>query len=99
MQTELNTQSGMTTKTLVPFLALAFGLGWGMIALLILFTEEIVAIFGEISISNPLFILAVYSPGIAGVFLVWRKYGIKGLGSFFRRLTLVCMRSASGVRG
>jgi membrane protease YdiL (CAAX protease family) len=88
MQTELNTQSGMTTKTLVPFLALTFGLTWGIAALLILFTDEIVAIFGEISASNPLFILAVYSPGFVGVFLVWRKYGIKGLGSFFRRLTL-----------
>lgn len=88
MQTELNTQSGMTTKTLVPFLALTFGLTWGIAALLILFTDEIVAIFGEISMSNPLFILAVYSPGFAGVFLVWCKYGIKGLGSFFRRLTL-----------
>jgi uncharacterized protein len=35
-----------------------------------------------------LFILAVYSPGIAGVLLVLRHYGVKGLGSFFRRLTL-----------
>lgn len=85
---ELNTQSGMTTKTLVSFLALTFGLTWGIAALLLLFNDEIVAIFGEISMSNPLFILAVYSPGFAGVFLVWRKYGIKGLGSFFRRLTL-----------
>jgi membrane protease YdiL (CAAX protease family) len=53
-----------------------------------LFYDQVVAIFGEISPSNPLFILAVYSPGVAGVFLVWRHYGIKGLGSFFRRLTL-----------
>ncbi len=88
MQTELNTQSGMTTKTLVPFLALTFGLTWGIAALLIFFTDQIVAIFGEISSSNPLFILAVYSPGIVGVLLVWRKYGVKGLVSFFRRLTL-----------
>jgi membrane protease YdiL (CAAX protease family) len=29
-----------------------------------------------------------YSPGIAGAFLVWRHYGLKGLDSFFRRLTL-----------
>jgi membrane protease YdiL (CAAX protease family) len=35
-----------------------------------------------------LFILAVYAPGFAGVFLVWRHYGLKGLGSYFRRLTL-----------
>ncbi|HNT78666.1 MAG TPA: type II CAAX endopeptidase family protein [Anaerolineae bacterium] len=88
MQTKLNTQSSMKTKTLIPFLALTFGLTWGIAALFMLFTDQIIAIFGELSISNPLFILAVYSPGFAGVFLVWRQYGLKGVGSFFRRLTL-----------
>jgi membrane protease YdiL (CAAX protease family) len=78
----------MTVKTLVPFLALTFGLTWGIAALLILFPDQIVAIFGEISNRNPLYILATWSPGIAGVLLVWRSYGLKGLGSFFRRLTL-----------
>jgi membrane protease YdiL (CAAX protease family) len=57
-------------------------------SLLILFTDQIVATFGEITMSNPLFILAVYSPGIAGVLLVLWHYGLKGLVSFFRRLTL-----------
>jgi membrane protease YdiL (CAAX protease family) len=88
MQVKNITQSGMTIKTLIPFLALTFGLTWGLAVLFILFTDQIVAIFGELSISNPLFILAVYSPGFAGVFLVLRHYGLKGLGSFFRRLTL-----------
>jgi len=89
MQTKSKTaSSGMTVKTLVPFLALAFGLTWGIAALLILFTDQIVATFGEITMSNPLFILAVYSPGIAGVLLVLWHYGLKGLVSFFRRLTL-----------
>jgi membrane protease YdiL (CAAX protease family) len=78
----------MTTKTLAPFLALTFGLTWGLAALLILMYDQVVAIFGEFSYTNPLFILAVYSPGIAGVFLVWWHYGLKGLGSFFWRLTL-----------
>jgi membrane protease YdiL (CAAX protease family) len=78
----------MKTKTLIPFLALTFGLTWGIAALLIFFTDQVVAIFGELSSSNPLYILAVYSPGIVGIFLVWRNYGLKGLGSFFRRLTL-----------
>jgi hypothetical protein len=78
----------MTTKTIRPFLALTFGLTWGLAALLFLFYEQIVAIFGEVGPTNPLFILAVYSPGIAGVFLVWRHYGVHGLGSFFRRLAL-----------
>jgi membrane protease YdiL (CAAX protease family) len=67
----------MKTKTLIPFLALTFGLTWGLAAVLIF-----------VSFSTPVFILAVYSPGIVGIFLVWRYYGLKGLGSFFRRLTL-----------
>ena len=78
----------MTTRSLGPFFALAFGLGWGLAAPAILVTEQVEAIFGPISGTNPLFILAVYSPGIAGVLLVWRHYGLTGLGRFFRRLTL-----------
>lgn len=78
----------MKTKTLIPFFAITFGLTWGLVAMLILFYDQIVAIFGEVSMTNPLFILAAYSPGIAGIFLVWRNYGLKGLGNFFRRLTL-----------
>ena len=78
----------MKTKTLIPFLALTFGLTWGLAALLFLFYDQITAIFGEVSPGNPLFILAVYSPGIAGFLLVLRHYGLRGLGSFLRRLTL-----------
>jgi uncharacterized protein len=88
MEITSTTHTGITTKTIIPFLALTFGLTWGLAALLILFYDQIVAIFGEIGYTNPLFILAVYSPGFAGVFLIWRHYGLKGLGSFFRRLTL-----------
>jgi hypothetical protein len=60
-------------------------LAGGLVVLLILFTEQIEAIFGPVSGTNPLFILAVHSPAIAGVVLVWRHYGLRGLGSFFRR--------------
>ena len=76
MQTKPKTQ-GMTVKTLVPFLILTFTLTWGLAAVLIF-----------VSFSTPVFLLAVYSPGIVGIILVWRYYGLKGLGSFFRRLTL-----------
>jgi membrane protease YdiL (CAAX protease family) len=78
----------MSVRTLITFFALAFGLSWGSLALLILFQDQMEAIFGEVSATNPLFLLAVYTPGIAGVFLVWRHYGIKGLLSFFKRITL-----------
>jgi len=78
----------MTVRSLIPFLALSFGLTWGIAAILILFPDQITAIFGEIGLGNPLIILAVYSPGFAGILLVWWHYKLKGLGSFFRRLTL-----------
>lgn len=79
----------MTKGTLAPFLAISFGLTWGLVALLFVAYDQIVAIFGEVSMSNPLFILAVYSPLIASTIMVWNKLGFKSLGSFFRRITLV----------
>ena len=78
----------MKLKTLIPFLALTFGLTWGLAALFFMFPDLITAIFGEPGLTNPLVIVAIYSPGIVGIFMVWRHYGLKGLGSFFRRLTL-----------
>jgi Na+/proline symporter len=87
-RTTEKTRRGMSFGSLGAFFALAFGLTWGIAALLVLFPDQIEAIFGELSHTHPLFILAVYSPGFAGVFLVWRHYGASGLGSFFRRLTL-----------
>jgi membrane protease YdiL (CAAX protease family) len=78
----------MSLRTLGAFFALTFGLSWGAIAFMILFPNQIEAIFGDLGTTNPLFILAVYGPGIAGVLLVLWNYGLKGLGSFFRRFTL-----------
>lgn len=78
----------MKTKTIIPFLGMTFALTWGLAALLFLFYDQIVSIFGEVSPANPLYILAVYSPGITGIALVFRYYGLKGLAGFFRRLTI-----------
>ena len=66
--------AGMTPRTLRAFFALAFALGWGVLAALILFTTQVEAIFGEISGTNPVFIVAVYSPAIAAVFLTLFPY-------------------------
>ena len=78
----------MGTKTLVSFLALTFGLSWIPMALFMLFPDQLTPLFGEISTSNPFFLLAVYAPSLSGIFLIWHHYGLKGLGSFFRRLFL-----------
>jgi len=76
----------MGTKTLLSFLGLTFGLSWVPMSLFILFADQFTALFGEMSSTNPVFLLAVYAPGLSGIFLVWRHYGLNGVGSFFRRL-------------
>jgi len=76
----------MGTKTLWAFLTLTFGLSWVPMALFMLFADQFTAIFGEMSSTNPFFLLAVYAPGLSGIFLIWRHYGLRGLGSFLRRL-------------
>jgi uncharacterized protein len=78
----------MGTKTLLSFLALTFGLSWVPMALFMIFPDQLTPIFGEISTSNPFFLLAIYAPGISGIILIWQHYGLKGLGSFIQRLTL-----------
>ena len=78
----------MGTKTLWSFLGLTFGLSWVPMSLFMLFADQFTALFGEMSATNPFFLLAVYAPGLSGVILIWRHYGLKGLGSFVRRLML-----------
>ena len=67
----MNRHGEMSMRSLGPFLAIAFGLAWCLLALMILFTSQVEAVFGPVSGTNPLFILAVYAPGIAAILLVW----------------------------
>ncbi len=82
------TQRRMGIRTLVTFFAIAFGVGWGLPILMILFPDQTTAVFGPMGYTNPLFILAVYAPAIAGISLVLRHDGLTGLRRYFRRLTL-----------
>ena len=84
----------MGMRTLRWFFILAFGLGWGLGFLMVIFADQIETIFGEISGTNPIFVFVVYSPAIAALFLIWRAYGGRGLRSYFRRLTLWRMPAA-----
>ena len=71
-----------------PFLAIAFGLTWGIATALVLFPDPIEAVFGELSMTNPLFILAVYGPAIAGLAVVGAHGGVGGLKGFLARVLL-----------
>lgn len=70
------------------FFTLVFLLGWGIGVLMVVFMDRVEAVFGEIGYTNPVFILLVYSPGISGLYLVWRAHGVEGLKRFLRRLAL-----------
>jgi hypothetical protein len=50
------TLPGMRFASLGPFFALTFALGWGVAALLIVFTDRIEAVFGPLGYTNPVFI-------------------------------------------
>jgi len=84
----MKTQLQMTTKTLKPFLLITIVLAWGVAATLIFFHDQIAAIFGEISLTNPLLILAVYAPGFGSLVLILHHYEMKGSGKFVQRLTM-----------
>ncbi len=76
----------MTTKILIPFLTITFGLTRGLALCFVLFLDAIISVFGPLSMTNPLFLLAVYSPGIAAFTLVIHQAGFKGLGRFVGRV-------------
>jgi len=80
--------AGLTFGSLRGFFLAAFGLSWGAGMLYVVFQAQLDAVFGPMGYTNPVFILMVYSPGIAGVFMVWRHYGNSGLREFFRRFML-----------
>ena len=73
-------------NTLCLFFILTFSLTWGLVGLLIFFTDSVEKLFGEVSASNPLFMLAVYAPAISSLFLIWATYGKNGVIRFLHRL-------------
>ena len=84
----VQTSRSMTMRTLRTFFIATFVLSWGVGILLVSFPDRSAALFGPMGYTNPVFILIVYTPGIVGVVLVLLHSGIRGLGSFVRRLTL-----------
>lgn len=78
----------LTGRLIRRFFLLTFLIGWGLSILMMIFSEQVEAMFGEIGYTNPVFILVVWSPAIAAFYLVWRNYGWSGVRSFARRATM-----------
>jgi membrane protease YdiL (CAAX protease family) len=78
----------MKRHPLLAFFALTFGLTWGLGACFALFPVQLEAVFGKVSVANPLFILAVYAPSISAIIVTGLIDGAAGirqlLGGFLR---------------
>lgn len=74
--------------SLIPFLLIAFGLAWGILALFIFLPGQMTGMFGSLTGQHPLFFLCVYAPAIAAFIIVAYHGGRKGIQSFLSRLFL-----------
>jgi membrane protease YdiL (CAAX protease family) len=78
----------MKRRPLLAYFAMTFGLTWGLGACFFLFPAQLTAAFGKVSVTNPLFILAVYAPGISALVVTGAIDGAAGirllLGRFLR---------------
>jgi len=74
------------SHALLLFVLLTFGITWSVIGAYIFFPEQATDRFGEISGSHPLYFLATWAPGIAGILLVLGFGGARGLRAFLARL-------------
>ena len=78
----------LTVRSVWRFFLATFAVSWGLGVAIVLFMDQIEALFGPMGYTNPVFILLVYSPGFVGTYMIWRHYGLAGLTMFLRRLTL-----------
>ena len=78
----------IATVSVLLFLAITFGLTWGLASALLLFPDTLTYWFGPLEMTNPLFLLAVYAPAIAAFTLIGREAGVSGCREFVRRLAL-----------
>jgi CAAX protease family protein len=76
----------MKRRPLLGFFVLTFGLTWGLGACFALFPNQLTAVFGPVSISNPLFILAVYAPSISSIVMTGLLDGAAGIRRLLARL-------------
>lgn len=74
--------------SLALFLAVTFGIAWGILAAFIFLPETMVGVFGEITGQHPLFYLAVWAPAIAAFIVVFRLSGIEGLRRYLGRFLI-----------
>lgn len=64
------------------FLGVTFGICWGTVFLYIFFEKQMFSIFGDLTLTNPLRIIALYSPSVMAFLIYYLEGGIEGLKNF-----------------
>lgn len=82
---------GTRKRGLGTFFTLTFALTWGIAAVLIAAPDTVERMFGPIGLTNPLYLIAVYAPGISGIAVAWNRLGREGMRGFFARLGMASM--------
>jgi membrane protease YdiL (CAAX protease family) len=85
MDTQFKSPVDVPTSAIWVFLALAFGLILLILAVLLLWQDAIEQVFGPLSASHPLFILAVWSPAISAWAVILYTTGWSGFRGYLSR--------------
>ena len=80
------TRNDVNTRSIVSFVLLTFGITWGVVAILLISPQLIPAFLGPMGVTNPVYILAVWAPGLVGMGLIAWHTGFAGLRRYFGRL-------------
>lgn len=78
----------MRTKPLLTFFVLVFAWIWIIAAFVFLFPEQVSAVFGPMSGSNPLFLLAVWGPNVVALILTAAWNGKQGIVDLLKKYTI-----------
>jgi membrane protease YdiL (CAAX protease family) len=87
-QNQLARPTDLPSRALVYFALITFAITWGIGGSYIFLPEATATLFGELDGPHPLYFIATWGPGIAGVILVYSFGGGGGLKAFFSRLRL-----------
>ena len=81
MQTKKN-----INKYLILYLSIAFGVCWGIAIAFIFFSDFLVPITGELTLTNPFAIIALYAPSIGGLITYFVLDGFTGVKKIFLKV-------------
>lgn len=71
---------------LLPFFVLTYAITWGLAAFLFLLPGPFEALFGKISMSSPVFVLAVAGPTISATIITYVRSSWRGLRELYSRI-------------